>query len=165
MIGEIRDSETASIAVQAALTGHLALSTLHTNDALSTVHRLGDMGIPPYLLGPALRCVVSQRLAPHICDSCAKPTTPPDNLLKEFGIDPADCPRGFRRGTGCQACRGKGKRGRIGIHEVMHVSPKLSSAISRGAHEDELQALADEAGYVRLMADGLDQAARHDHAR
>ncbi|MFT4840277.1 MAG: type II secretory ATPase GspE/PulE/Tfp pilus assembly ATPase PilB-like protein [Planctomycetota bacterium] len=90
MSGEIRDSETASIAVQAALTGHLALSTLHNNDALSTVHRLGDMGIPPYLLGPALRCVVSQRLLPHICRSCAEPTTPSDNLLKEFGIDPAD---------------------------------------------------------------------------
>jgi hypothetical protein len=87
-------------------------------------------------------------------------TTTPDNVLKEFGIDPADCPRGFRRGTGCQACRGKGKRGRIGIHEVMHVSPKLSSAISRGTHEDELQALADEAGYVRLLADGLDKATR-----
>lgn len=158
MVGEIRDTETASIAVQAALTGHLVLSTLHTNDALSTVHRLGDMGVAPYLLGPALRCVVSQRLVPQICRSCAEPTTPPDNVLKEFDVDPEHCSSGFQRGKGCQACRGKGTRGRIGIHEVMHVSPKLSAAISRGAHEDELQALADEAGYVRLMSDGLDKA-------
>lgn len=160
MVGEIRDSETASIAVQAALTGHLVLSTLHTNDALSTVHRLSDMGIAPYLLGPALRCVVSQRLVPRICRSCAESVTPPENVLREFGIDPADCPRSFRHGTGCQTCRGKGKRGRLGIHEVLHITPKLASAISREAPEEELQRLADEAGYQRLMADGQEKARR-----
>jgi type IV pilus assembly protein PilB len=101
-------------------------------------------------------------LVPRICHSCAEPTTPYENVLKEFGVDLENCSQDFRRGAGCQACRAKGKAksGRIGIHEVMHVSPKLSSAISRGAHEDELEALADKAGYVRLVSAGLDKAER-----
>jgi type IV pilus assembly protein PilB len=160
MVGEIRDAETAAIAVQAALTGHLVLSTLHTNDALSTIHRLCDMGIAPYLLGPALRCVVGQRLVAQICSECAEPVTPPDTILEEFGLAPGEGGTGFRKGTGCQACRGRGKRGSLAIQEVMHVSPKLASAISRKAPEAELQQLANEAGYVRLMADGLDKAQR-----
>lgn len=157
MVGEIRDTETASIAVQAALTGHLVLSTLHTNDALSTIHRLCDMGIAPYLLGPALRCVVGQRLVPKICAECAEPASPEPSVRREFGLGP-DEGEGFSHGKGCQACRGRGKRGRIAIHEVLYVSPALASAISRSAPEDELQRLAHEAGYVRMMQDGLDKA-------
>jgi len=160
MVGEIRDAETASIAVQAALTGHLVLSTLHTNDALATIHRLVDMGIAPYLLGPALRCVVGQRLVSSLCRSCAEPTVPPDNVLAEFGLTAEQGKSGFKRGVGCQSCRGRGKRGRIAIHEVLHISAALASAISRQAPEEELQQLATEAGYVRLMADGLDKARR-----
>jgi type IV pilus assembly protein PilB len=157
MVGEIRDAETASIAVQAALTGHLVLSTLHTNDALSTIHRLCDMGVAPYLLGPALRCVVGQRLVPRICGECAEPASPEPTVRQEFGLGP-DEGHGFRQGAGCQACRGRGKRGRVAIHEVLYVSPALASAISRAASEDDLQRLADEAGYVRMMQDGLDKA-------
>lgn len=158
MVGEIRDAETASIAVQAALTGHLVLSTLHTNDALSAVHRLCDMGVAPYLLGPALRAVVGQRLVPQVCSECAEPAVPSDTLLREFGFTEETAPEGLRAGKGCQACRNRGKRGRIAIHEVLYITPRLASAISRKAPEGELQAMADDAGYVRLMEDGLEKA-------
>ncbi|MCA8975290.1 MAG: Flp pilus assembly complex ATPase component TadA, partial [Planctomycetes bacterium] len=158
MIGEIRDAETASIAVQAALTGHMVLSTLHTNDAPATIHRLCDMGIAPYLLGPALRCVVGQRLVPRICSSCAARTQPTPGILDEFGLDPDasyDC---FRQGTGCANCRGRGKTGRVAIHEVLFVSPELASAISRRAADDEIRELAIAAGYRPLVKDGLEKA-------
>jgi len=158
MVGEIRDAETASIAVQAALTGHLVLSTLHTNDALSTVHRLCDMGIAPYLLGPSLRCVVGQRLVPKICPECAQPATPSEDILNEFGLNSGEVGDGFRVGKGCQACRNRGKRGRVAIHEVLYVTPSLASAISRRSHEGELQQLAEEGGYVRMLQDGLRKA-------
>ncbi len=160
MIGEIRDAETASIAVQAALTGHLVLSTVHTNDALSTVHRLCDMGIAPYLLGPALRCIVGQRLVARICPDCSTPTQPEPQVLAEFGLTADTKMTGFRKGTGCQACRNRGKRGRVAMHEVLFVSAALASAISRRAPDAELQQLAQEAGYRRLMQDGLEKAQR-----
>ena len=158
MVGEIRDAETASIAVQAALTGHVVLSTLHTNDALSTVHRLSDMGIAPYLLGPALRCIVGQRLVPQVCGDCAEPVNPPPDLLQEFGGSKDTDMSGFRQGTGCQVCRNRGKVGRIAIHEVLTITPALASAISRQVNEDQLQELAEEAGYVRMLQDGLEKA-------
>ena len=160
MVGEIRDVETATIAVQAALTGHMVLSTVHSNDALSTVHRLYDMGIPPYLLGPALRCVVGQRLVPKVCTECSEPHVPAPTLLAEFGVSPGDTVSlsGLRRGAGCQACRGRGKRGRIAIHEVLHVNTEFAEMISRGAREEELRPLATRAGYETLMRDGLRKA-------
>ena len=160
MVGEIRDAETASIAVQAALTGHLVLSTAHTNDALSTVHRLTDMGIASYLLGPALRCIVGQRLVARICPDCAQPVQPPADVLKEFGVAPEAKLTGFRQGAGCQQCRNRGKRGRVAMHEVLYVSPALASAISRRAPDTELEQLAREAGYRRLMQDGFEKAQR-----
>jgi type II secretory ATPase GspE/PulE/Tfp pilus assembly ATPase PilB-like protein len=160
MVGEIRDAETAGIAVQAALTGHLVLSTVHTNDALSTVHRLTDMGIAPYLLGPALRCIVGQRLVARICADCAEPTKPSPSVLAEFGLDAKADLSGFRVGKGCQACRNRGKRGRAAIHEVLYVTPQLAAAISRGAPDTEMEKLAVEGGYRRLMQDGLEKARR-----
>ncbi|MBL8753132.1 MAG: type II/IV secretion system protein, partial [Planctomycetes bacterium] len=160
MVGEIRDAETASIAVQAALTGHVVLSTAHTNDALSTVHRLCDMGIASYLLGPALRCIVGQRLVARICPDCAQPTQPSPELLKEFGVAPDQKPVGFREGKGCQQCRNRGKRGRVALHEVLYVSPALASAISRKAPDTEMEQIAREAGYRRLMVDGFEKAQR-----
>ena len=159
MVGEIRDAETAAIAIQAALTGHMVLSTLHTNSALAAVHRLCDMDIAPYLLGPALRCVVGQRLVPRICPDCAVPATPSPDVLAEFGPDARDA-SGFKNGQGCQTCRGRGKRGRIAIHEVLYVSPELASAISRSLGDEELERLAAAAGYRRLLQDGLDKAQR-----
>jgi type IV pilus assembly protein PilB len=158
MIGEIRDAETATIAIQAALTGHMVLSTLHTNSALASVHRLCDMGIAPYLLGPALRCVVGQRLVPRTCPDCAVPTTPTPALLAEFGLDPAGAGTGYRIGKGCQGCRNRGKRGRVAIHEVLYVAPALATAISRRADDAELERLAAAAGYRRLLQDGLEKA-------
>jgi len=159
MIGEIRDAETAAIAIQAALTGHMVLSTLHTNSALAAVHRLCDMDIAPYLLGPALRCVVGQRLVPRVCPDCAVSTTPGDDVLAEFGEAARDA-SGFEVGKGCQSCRGRGKRGRIAIHEVLYVSPELATAISRRASDDEMERLAVAAGYRRLLQDGFEKAQR-----
>jgi type IV pilus assembly protein PilB len=158
MVGEIRDAETAAIAVQAALTGHMVLSTLHTNDAVAAVHRLLDMGVEPYLLGPALRCVVGQRLVPRICPECAVPAAPGAEVLAAFGLDPAQPPAGLRRGSGCKACRGKGRRGRLALHEVMPVTAALGRAIARRADEGELIAEATAAGYQPLIVDGLEKA-------
>ena len=160
MVGEIRDQETASIAVQAALTGHMVLSTLHTNDALSTIHRLVDMDIAPYLLGPSLRCIVGQRLLARVCRDCAEPVTPTPDVLKEFGIDPAEVQKGYKRGRGCQSCRNRGKQGRVAIHEVLYVSPELGAAISRRAPAEELKQLADKAGFRSMLKDGHDKALR-----
>ncbi len=154
MVGEIRDAETAGIAIQAALTGHMVLSTLHTNDAISSVHRLVDMGVAPYLLGPALRCVVGQRLVPRICADCAEPTAAPPELLEAFGLE--ESPPGLRKGAGCKSCRGRGKRGRMGIHEVMYVSSDMARLISRGGGSDhDLEKAAVAAGYRRMLQDGL----------
>ena len=158
LVGELRDFETVSSALTAAETGHLVLATLHTNDALSTVHRLSDMGIAPYLLGPALRCIVGQRLVPQVCGDCAEPVNPPPDLLQEFGVSKATDMSGFRQGTGCQVCRNRGKVGRIAIHEVLTITPAIASAISRQVNEDQLQELAEEAGYVRMLQDGLEKA-------
>jgi len=160
MVGEIRDPETASIAVQAANTGHMVLSTLHTNNAPATIHRLCDMGIAPYLLGPSLRCIVGQRLVPRICAECSETAEPTGGVLAEFGLDPNrkwDC---FKQGRGCQNCRGRGTTGRIGIHEVLYVSSEMSAAISRNATDAEVHELAVAAGYRPMLNDGLEKARR-----
>ena len=156
MIGEIRDEETAAIAVQAALTGHMVLSTLHTNSALAAVHRLVDMGVAPYLLGPALRCVVGQRLVPRVCPDCSEPTEVAAGVLAEFGL--TEPPPGLRQGRGCQSCRNRGRSGRIAIHEVLPVTTALANAISRRAPDAELERLAVAAGYRRMLQDGLEKA-------
>ena len=160
MIGEIRDAETATIAIQAALTGHMVLSTLHTNSALATVHRICDMGIAPYLLGPALRCVVGQRLVPRVCSDCAAPATPSASILAEFGTEPGAVPSGFLLGTGCRSCRNRGKRGRVALHEVLYISPELSALVSRRGSDAELERAAVAAGYRPLMLDGFEKAQR-----
>lgn len=158
MVGEIRDHETAAIAVQAALTGHLVLSTLHANDALATVHRLLDMEVAPYLLAPALRGIVGQRLVPRVCPDCAVPATAPPGLLAAFGLDPAQPPTGLRQGTGCRACRNRGRRGRIAIHEVLTVDERLAALIARRAPMAELREAAAATGYRPLLQDGLAKA-------
>lgn len=118
MVGEIRDSETAQIAVQAALTGHLVLSTLHTNDAPGAVSRLMEMHIEPYLVASVLLCSFAQRLVRKVCPHCAEPYDPPRALLGLFGIKDAEGAT-FRRGKGCYHCGNTGYLGRIGIFEVM----------------------------------------------
>jgi type IV pilus assembly protein PilB len=154
MVGEIRDEETARVAVQAALTGHLVLATLHTNDAPSTVARLLDMGIEPYLLSGALVGVVAQRLARNVCPSCAAKSFPTDNELAEAGIsDKAGRP--FRKGAGCPQCHDTGFKGRLGIYEVMEVTSPLRRLIHRGAATHELRDALRQQGVMTIRQEGV----------
>lgn len=159
MVGEIRDSETAEIAVRASLTGHLVLSTLHTNDAVSTVLRLRDMGVEPYLIASSLLGVVAQRLVRRICPDCRESYIPSDQekiVLHRHGL-PADM---LQRGKGCGNCSNSGYRGRVAIHEVLSIEPGIRKLISEGASIDELRAAAEEGGMIRLMDDGLQKVSR-----
>ena len=134
LVGEIRDYETAEIAIKAALTGHLVLSTLHTNDAASTPGRLLDMGVPGFMIGSTLLAVVSQRLVRVICRYCTKPYTPTTEEMawvKHFAGDHLD-EANFRRGKGCTRCNGVGYSGRVGIYEILEMDPELAAAIHDG---------------------------------
>lgn len=149
-VGEIRDGETAQIAMRAAITGHLVLSTIHTNDALATIDRLLDIGVEPYLIAEALNGVISQRLVRRVCPQCRKAYKPTEEELADIGLTPdADCT--FYRGTGCPACFNSGYRGRIAVFEILTMTRKLRSAVSRGARREELQEiLLQEGGFVSL---------------
>ena len=136
MIGEIRDQETVDIAIRAAITGHLVLSTIHTNDAPSTVSRLIDMGIPPYMLSASLVGIISQRLVKKICPYCKEPYKPSDFEIKASGMDFDGT---IYRGTGCTYCNDTGYKGRTAVHEVMPVSQKVRELITRNASLDELR--------------------------
>src|SRR3954462_8134727 len=154
MVGEIRDQETARVAVQAALTGHLVLATLHTNDAPGAVARLLDMGIEPYLLSSAMNGAVAQRLARSICPSCATKYYPSESELRDAGIlDKAN--RAFRKGGGCQTCHDSGFQGRFGIYEVMEVTPELRRMIHKGAATHELREKFREQGGRTLREEGV----------
>src|SRR5207245_7581532 len=141
MVGEIRDEETARVAVQAARTGHLVLATLHTNDAPGAVSRLLDMGIEPYLLSSALNGAVAQRLARTICPSCATKYYPAEHVLADAGLSD-QTGRAFRKGAGCPQCHDSGCKGRIGIYEVLEVTPELRRMVHRSAATHELRAEA-----------------------
>ncbi|RKQ84722.1 GspE/PulE family protein [Brockia lithotrophica] len=157
MVGEIRDQETAEIAIRAALTGHLVLSTLHTNDAVGTVYRLVDMGVPPYLIAASLNGVVAQRLVRRVCPECAETYTPEAwelKLLHQAGMDVAE----LTRGRGCPTCGGTGYLGRIAVHEVLYLDEALRQAISEGAKRDELYRMARERGMTTLWEDALAKA-------
>jgi type II secretory ATPase GspE/PulE/Tfp pilus assembly ATPase PilB-like protein len=154
MVGEIRDQETARVAVQAALTGHLVLATLHTNDAPSAVARLLDMGTEPYLVSSALNGVVAQRLARKVCQSCATKYVPSEEVLKDAGLDPKSA-RPFRKGAGCQQCHGSGGSGRIGVYEVMEVTPDIRRMVHRGAASHELRQKMREQGMLTLREEGV----------
>ena len=151
MVGEIRDSETAQIAVQAALTGHLVLSTLHTNDAPGAVSRLMEMHIEPYLVASVLLCSFAQRLVRKVCPHCAEPYDPPRALLELFGIKETD-KANFLRGKGCYHCGNTGYLGRIGIFEVMPVTTEIQEAIVRSAHAQEMSAIAQRLGVMSTLA-------------
>ena len=165
MIGEIRDLETAEIAVQSALTGHTVFSTLHTNDALSAFTRLIDMGVEPFLVVSAVRAVQAQRLVRRLCAHCALPVELPEAvhaLWSQLARDHARVvparPR-WLRPVGCSQCQGTGFKGRIGIYEMVDVTPKLQAAVMRRAPESELASLARSHGYRNLREDGLLKAA------
>jgi len=149
MVGEIRDRETARIAVRAALTGHLVLSTLHTNDAPSTVTRLVDMGIEPYLVAASVRLIVAQRLVRKICPNCKREGDGDPKTLRRLGMDAG---QGVVVADGCEACGGTGFRGRTALFEIMPVSESIGELVSEGATTHRIRARALEEGLQTLRA-------------
>ncbi len=157
LVGEIRDGETAEIAVRSALTGHLVLSTLHTNDASGALPRLLDMKIEPFLLSSAMAGIVAQRLVRRACERCRRPMTPPAETLAEFGVDSgAD---GFVEAPGCMACGQTGYRGRLGIFEVLEVTDEIRSLIADRASAEEIARAARRSGMRSLREDAVRKAA------
>lgn len=156
MVGETRDLETAEIAVQAALTGHLVLTTIHTNDAPSTATRLSDMGVEPFLISASLVGSLAQRLARKICVNCKEETLPQRELLMRFGHDPKLHPDvKFYKGRGCDRCRQTGYKGRIGVYELMRINEEISEMIVRRAPLSELKEAARANGMHTLQEDGF----------
>jgi type IV pilus assembly protein PilB len=156
MVGEIRDSETARIACQAALTGHLVLSTLHTNDAASSITRLTEMGIEPFMTASAVDCVVAQRLARTLCTHCKRTTVLPADALKAAGVDHASKVEVYEA-TGCPRCGNTGYKGRVGLYEVMRVSDEIRELTVSLAPAEAIKAKAVEQGMQTLRKDGLEK--------
>ncbi|BEO79336.1 type II secretion system ATPase GspE [Serratia marcescens] len=153
LIGEIRDGETAQIAVQASLTGHLVLSTLHTNTAIGAVTRLRDMGVEPFLLSSSLSGVLAQRLVRRLCPQCREPYALPDAQRRLLGLPPTPAVTCWRP-LGCEACGGQGYHGRIGLHELLVLDEPMRMAIHRGEGELDIAKLAAER-YLPLRQDGI----------
>ena len=154
LVGEIRDQETAEIGIRAALTGHLLLSTVHTNNAVSTLVRMLDLGIAPFLLSSSLLGIASQRLVRQICKRCAAPYTPDPDALKVLGL-PVNEEGNYLRGTGCADCAGRGYKGRIAVFEILRVGEPLRRAIARNASEQELRRIAADSGMRTLIESGV----------
>ena len=159
MVGEIRDFETAEIAVKAALTGHMVLSTLHTNDAPSTVNRLLNMGIEPFLVASAVNCIVAQRLARKICADCVAddPEVSRDDLISA-GLSEDEL-QGFQpqKGMGCAQCSDTGFKGRMAVYEVMVMTDELKEFVLNGASSAEIKREAIRGGMVTLRRSALDK--------
>ena len=156
MVGEIRDLDTASIAVKAALTGHLVLSTLHTNDAPSAIGRMVDMGIEPFLVCSSVNLVLAQRLVRRVCAGCKKPITLNDEVLRELQLSPQDAATGtFFLGSGCVDCSNTGYRGRQGVYEVMSITSRLRELILERASATEIKKTAIDEGMLTLRRDAL----------
>ena len=156
LVGEIRDFETAEIAVKAALTGHLVLSTLHTNDAPSTVNRLMNMGIEPFLVASSLNLVCAQRLVRRICKNCSEPHPSPPEALMQAGFNAEDAGTVVpNKGKGCEKCNNTGYKGRVGLYEVMEITEELRELILVGASGLELRRKAVEEGMITLRGSGL----------
>lgn len=157
LVGETRDTETASIAVMAALTGHLVVSTIHTNDAPSTVNRLIDMGIEPFLVSAALNLIQAQRLLRKVCPQCRKPVVYDEHTLKQYNIDPVLL-KGhevYEAGDGCELCNGKGYKGRLAVTEVMPISPDMRTLILHNASTAQLREQAVKDGMKTLREDAI----------
>jgi type IV pilus assembly protein PilB len=151
MVGEIRDRETAHIAIEAALTGHLVISTLHTRDAPSALGRLIDMGIEPFLVSSAVDCIVAQRLVRMLCQHCKRPQSVPESVLAEHGlagVEPYEP-------VGCSRCSGSGYRGRVGLYEVMSVTEPIRALILEKGSVDDMVTVAVREGMLRLRDDGM----------
>jgi len=166
LVGEIRDRETAEIAIQAALTGHLVLATLHTNDALAAIPRLIDMGVEPFLVAASLRALMAQRLVRRVCEACAKPAVPSllaqeewERLSKRLAKNVAPAQPKWKTAIGCEKCRNTGYRGRLAIHELVTTEPDLLHAVAANASSADIAVLADKHGRRTLRDDGLLKAA------
>ena len=155
MIGEIRDAETAQMAIRSSLTGHLVFSTIHTNDAPSAISRLCDMGIERYLVAASLKGVLAQRLVRLNCVNCTEPYRPADILLQRAGLIELADVFNFQRGTGCPECRRTGFKGQTGIFEFVEITPALSEMIIAGASLNHIKEQARLNGYLPLFETGL----------
>jgi general secretion pathway protein E len=155
LVGEIRDAETAGIAIQSALTGHLVLSSVHANDALGVVFRLLDLGIEPFLVSSALIGVVAQRMVRCICPDCARPVVAPlieqMTYKKEIGKERSE----FLYGSGCKSCADTGHQGRTGIFEILHVSDEIRATLLNGTTATQLRTQAIKEGMIPLIRDGM----------
>jgi general secretion pathway protein E len=154
LVGEIRDKETAEIAIQASLTGHLVLSTLHTNDAASALTRLVDMGVEPFLVGSSLVAVLAQRLVRILCLECREAYTSTDDELREIGVNPSGQPVELYRAVGCAACSQTGYHGRLGIFELMAIDDEIRALVSQNVDAKTIKAAATRKGMGTLRADG-----------
>lgn len=161
MIGEIRDAETLTIAIQAALTGHLVFSTLHTNDAVSAVTRIVDMGVEPYMVSGALTAIEAQRLVRKLCPACKQVTKIPDNFYSriEKYLHEVESPQ-FYKPVGCPKCSQTGYTGREMISEILPISDRISSMVAAGASKEEIRKVAYEEGFVDMFHDGIVRAAK-----
>jgi type IV pilus assembly protein PilB len=158
LVGEIRDSETAEIAIRAALTGHLVFSTIHTNDAPTTINRIVDIGVPPYLVSSALVLIQAQRLVRRICSQCREEIKVDEKILEEAGIPEGAIPGGkVFKGKGCSTCNQTGYKGRIGLYEVMPISPEVRSIILKGGSADDIAKQAIKEGMITLRDDGIEK--------
>ncbi len=156
LVGEIRDLETAEIAIQASLTGHLVFSTLHTNDAPSTITRLKDMGIQTFLITACVEAILAQRLVRRICSKCREETEVPIEMIQDLGLKPEDVAgKKFFRGRGCDICNNTGYKGRVGLFELMVMNDDLRDAVMRNVTTDELRDKAASYGMVTLRAYGI----------
>jgi general secretion pathway protein E len=155
LVGEIRDAETANIAVQSALTGHLVLSSIHANDAVGVIYRLLDLGIEPFLVASSLAGIIAQRMARRVCPECSRPVKV--SLLEQmiYTKEARDERREFLYGAGCPSCAQTGYMGRMGLYEILHMSDDLKTALIKGASTSELRTQALKEGMVTLLRDGM----------
>jgi len=155
LIGEIRDLETAKIAAEAALTGHIVFATLHTNNAAQAIVRLIEIGVEPYMVAPSVIGVLAQRLAARICENCKEPYYPPREVLQKYFQDDGLVDVPFYRGRGCGACRGTGYKGRIAFHELVLITEEIRALISNRASVQEITTAAAKVGFKPMRYDGL----------
>jgi type IV pilus assembly protein PilB len=157
MVGEIRDKETADIAIQASLTGHLVFSTLHTNDAPSAVTRLIEMGIEPFLVSSSLIAILAQRLVRKICPACKEKYTPSTDVIKNLSAQKDSKEMQFYKGKGCDDCKNTGYQGRVAIYELLVMTEEIRKLVVKKSSADEIKKKAIEEGMRALREDGLDK--------
>jgi type II secretory ATPase GspE/PulE/Tfp pilus assembly ATPase PilB-like protein len=150
LVGEVRDSETAAIAVEAALTGHLVLTSLHANDSASAVTRLVDMGVEPFLLASSITCSIAQRLVRMVCPKCRDAYQPAPELLNRLQLEES---KDYFRGRGCEYCSKTGFRGRIGIFETLDITSEIRRMIAAGAQSNDIRNEAEKSGLITLRSD------------